>query len=131
VVEFSKDAALPLVEHDTSQIQQLLLNLLLNAIQAINSEGRIEMRSEARDDCAVVSVTDTGHGIDPSHLPNLFRPFFTTKGKGTGLGLSLAQRIAEAHGGSIEVSSTPGKGSRFSLRIPFRNPATLPHARVQ
>jgi signal transduction histidine kinase len=68
-------------------------------------------------------VVDTGRGIDPNHLPNLFRPFFTTKGKGTGLGLSLAQRIAEGHGGSIEVSSTPGKGSCFVLRIPFQKPA--------
>jgi len=126
-IEFVKDSALPLVEHDASQIQQLLLNLLLNAIQAIDTEGIVEMRLEAREEAqgrlAVVSVTDTGRGIDPSHLPNLFRPFFTTKGKGTGLGLSLAQRIAEGHGGSIEVTSTPGKGSCFVLRIPFQKPA--------
>ena len=130
-IEFVKDSALPLVEHDASQIQQLLLNLLLNAIQAIDTEGSVEMRlgaeeearEEPQDRFAVVSIADTGQGIDPSHLPNLFRPFFTTKGKGTGLGLSLAQRIAEAHGGSIEVTSTLGKGSCFVLRIPFQKPA--------
>ena len=122
-IGFVKDPALPWVEHDASQIQQLLLNLLLNAIQAINTEGSVEMRLEAQHRFAVVSVTDTGRGIDPNHLPNLFRPFFTTKGKGTGLGLSLAQRIAEGHGGSIEVASTLGKGSCFVLRIPFQKPA--------
>ena len=124
-IELVKDSALPFVEHDASQIQQLLLNLLLNAIQAIDSEGSVEMRLEERDGMAAVSVTDTGQGIDENHLPNLFRPFFTTKGKGTGLGLSLAQRIAEGHGGSIEVSSTPGKGSCFVLRVPFQKPAAM------
>jgi signal transduction histidine kinase len=122
-IEFDRDQDLPMVEHDSSQIQQVLLNLLLNAIQAIEREGSILMRSAVRDGFAVVSVSDTGHGIDPDHLPNLFRPFFTTKGKGTGLGLSLAQRIAEGHGGTIDVSSAPGKGSTFVLRIPFTKPA--------
>ena len=121
-IEFVKDSGLPPLEHDAPQIQQLLLNLLLNAVQAIEGEGRIEMRLQEQDHFATVIVADTGRGIDPSHLPNLFRPFFTTKGKGTGLGLSLAQRIAEGHGGSIEVSSTLGKGSRFVLRIPFQKP---------
>ena len=119
-IEFVKDPTLPPVEHDTAQIQQVLLNLLLNAVQAIEAEGTIEMRLEARGKFAVAQVSDTGRGIDPAHLPNIFRPFFTTKGKGTGLGLSLAQRIAEDHGGSIEVASAPGQGSCFTLRIPFQ-----------
>ena len=130
-ISLHRDSALPLVEHDAAQIQQLLLNLLLNAIQAIEAEGTVEMRIEAQDRYAVVIVRDTGRGIDPSHLPNLFRPFFTTKGKGTGLGLSLAQRIAEGHGGAIEVSSTLGEGSSFVLRIPFEKPASPPPANVK
>jgi signal transduction histidine kinase len=108
------------VEHDAPQIQQVLLNLLLNAVQAIEGTGRIDVRVEARGAFATVSVTDTGRGIDPSHLSMIFRPFFTTKGRGTGLGLSLAQRIAEGHGGRIQVASTPGKGSCFTLELPFR-----------
>jgi signal transduction histidine kinase len=121
-IELVKADGLP-VEHDTAQIQQLLLNLLLNAVQAIDGQGKIEVRLEAGDRVALVNVTDTGRGIDPRNLPNIFRPFFTTKGKGTGLGLSLAQRIAQGHGGDLEVSSTPGKGSRFTLRLPFHVPS--------
>jgi len=123
-IELVKAARLPPVEHDAAQIQQVLLNLLLNAVQAIEGAGRIEVRLEAHGHFAVVSVTDTGRGIDPSHLPNIFRPFFTTKGKGTGLGLSLAQRIVEGHGGSIEVASTLQKGSSFILRLPFQKETT-------
>lgn len=119
-IELGKAPELPPVEHDAALIQQVLLNLLLNAAQAIEEAGTIEIRLEARGPFAVARVSDTGRGIDPAHLPNIFRPFFTTKGKGTGLGLSLAQRIVEDHGGSIEVASTPGKGSCFTLRIPFQ-----------
>ncbi|MBI2817327.1 MAG: HAMP domain-containing protein [Acidobacteria bacterium] len=113
---------LPPVEHDSGQMQQVLLNLLLNAIQAIESSGRIDLQLQSRDNCAVVTVTDTGRGIDPGQLPNIFRPFFTTKGKGTGLGLSLAQRIVQAHNGRIEVASTRGTGTRFSVWLPLRKP---------
>ena len=121
LVELTKADSLPPVEHDATQIQQLLLNLLLNAIQAIEVQGTIAVRLEARGGFALVRVSDTGRGIDPSHLKSIFRPFFTTKRKGTGLGLSLAQRIAQAHGGDLKVESTPGKGSCFTLRLPFRN----------
>jgi signal transduction histidine kinase len=82
---------------------------------------RVEIGS--RDDCANVVVSDTGRGIQPQHLPNIFRPFYTTKGSGTGLGLSLARRIVEEHHGRIEVSSVVGKGSRFEVLLPFRMPA--------
>ena len=119
-IEMVRSPDLPPVEHDAAQIQQVLLNLLLNAVQAIDGAGAVEVRLSPLDGCALVSVTDSGRGIDPSHLPNIFRPFFTTKGKGTGLGLSLAQRIVEGHGGRIEVSSTVGKGSQFTVWLPFR-----------
>jgi signal transduction histidine kinase len=69
-----------------------------------------------------VVVSDNGRGISPRHLPNIFRPFFTTKGNGTGLGLSLARRIVEEHHGRIEVSSVEGKGSQFTVLLPFQMP---------
>ncbi|HWQ03449.1 MAG TPA: ATP-binding protein, partial [Candidatus Nitrosotenuis sp.] len=103
-----RDEKLALVEHDVAQIQQVLLNLLLNSLQAIENSGTIRVQTEAREGCAVVSVADSGRGIEPQHLPNIFRPFFTTKGQGTGLGLSLAKNIVESHGGRIEVTSLPG-----------------------
>jgi signal transduction histidine kinase len=122
-IELQKADGMPPVEHDTGQIQQVLLNLLLNAIQAIPAEGRVRVVVESQDGFARVTVSDTGRGISAEHLPNIFRPFFTTKGQGTGLGLSLAHRIAEAHGGRIEVESQPGQGSRFIVWLPMRRPA--------
>jgi len=117
---FKKNPDLPEVEHDSSQIHQVLLNLLLNSIQAINGPGQITVELERRDDSAVVVVTDTGQGIAPEHLPNIFRPFYTTKGNGTGLGLSLSRRIVEEHRGQIDVTSVVGKGTQFSVRLPLR-----------
>jgi signal transduction histidine kinase len=121
---------LPPVEHDTSQIQQMLLNLMLNAIQAIDGPGRVEVSLDSKNGAALISVSDTGKGIDPSQLPNIFRPFFTTKGKGTGLGLSLAKRIVETHGGRIEVESTRGQGTRFSIWLSLHRPSQeRPHSK--
>ena len=129
-ISLVKAPGLPPVEHDAAQMQQVLLNLLLNATQAIEGAGSIELSLRAADDAAVVAVSDSGRGIDPDHLANIFRPFFTTKGQGTGLGLSLAHRIVEAHGGRIEVTSEPGKGSRFTLWLPLRKTAPAPlHSR--
>ena len=113
-------AGLPPVEHDAAQMQRVLLNLLLNATQAIEGAGTVELSLESREGYAVIRVSDSGRGIAPDQLANIFRPFFTTKGQGTGLGLSLAQRIVEGHGGRIEVSSALGKGTQFTLWLPFR-----------
>ena len=77
----------------------------------------------SQDKCATVVVSDTGRGIPPQNLTNIFRPFYTTKGNGTGLGLSLARRIVEEHHGRIEVSSVVGKGSKFTVLLPFEMPA--------
>jgi signal transduction histidine kinase len=117
---FKKNPSLPEVEHDPAQIHEVLLNLLFNSIQAIDGPGRITVELDSRDDSALVIVTDTGHGIAPEHLPNIFRPFYTTKGNGTGLGLSLARRIVEQHQGSIDVASTLGKGTQFIVQLPLR-----------
>lgn len=109
---------LPPIEHDRGQIHQVLLNLLLNAIQACGENGSVRVEFEEAQDMVSVVVTDTGRGIPPEILANIFRPFFTTKGNGTGLGLSLAKRIVEDHGGRIDVTSWVGKGSRFTIALP-------------
>jgi two-component system, NtrC family, sensor kinase len=123
-IELQKAPDLPEVEHDSDQIHQLLLNLLLNAVQSMEGAGAVRVEIGSRDDYAAVIVTDTGRGISPQHLPNIFRPFYTTKGNGTGLGLSLARRIAEEHHGRIEVSSVVGKGSKFTVLLPFNMSTT-------
>jgi signal transduction histidine kinase len=110
------------VEHDSDQIHQVLLNLLLNGVQAIEGDGTIRVDLGSRGDFVTIDVTDSGRGISPQNLPNIFRPFFTTKGNGTGLGLSLARRIVEEHHGLIEVSSIVGKGSKFTVLLPFQAP---------
>ncbi len=122
-IELQKAPDLSEVEHDSDQIHQVLLNLLLNAVQAIEGAGTVHVEIGSRDGYASVVVSDTGRGITPQHLPNIFRPFYTTKGNGTGLGLSLARRIVEEHHGRIEVSSVVSKGSKFTVLLPFDMPA--------
>ncbi len=118
-IELERAPDLPEVEHDSDQIHQVLLNLLLNAVQAIEGTGTVRVEVGSREGCASVRVSDTGRGIPPQNLSNIFRPFFTTKGNGTGLGLSLARRIVEEHHGRIEVTSVVGKGSQFEVLLPF------------
>lgn len=117
-VQISKEGELPPVVHDPAQIQQVLLNLLINSIQAMNGEGSIGVSLRLEGDQVLARVKDTGQGIAPKDLDKLFRPFFTTKGQGTGLGLSLARRIVENHGGRIEVDSSPGQGTEFKVWLP-------------
>ena len=119
MIELEITNTIPAVEHDPNQINQVLLNLLLNAIQSMDKPGTIRVSLEHEDDSVLITVADEGKGILPEHLPNIFRPFFTTKGHGTGLGLSLARRTVEAHGGSIDVASEVGKGTQFLVRLPI------------
>jgi len=119
MIELEIRNTIPPVEHDPNQINQVLLNLLLNAIQSMDKPGTIRVSLEHEDDSVLITVADEGKGILPEHLPNIFRPFFTTKGHGTGLGLSLARRTVEAHGGSIDVASEVGKGTQFIVRLPI------------
>jgi signal transduction histidine kinase len=121
-IELVKSLALPEVDHDSVQIHQVLLNLLLNAVQAIENEGIIHVETAPHDGSAMIVVSDTGRGIPPENLPNIFRAFYTTKGNGTGLGLSLARRLVEEHHGRIEVSSVVGKGSKFVVFLPLGGP---------
>ncbi|MGA7565495.1 MAG: ATP-binding protein [Terriglobales bacterium] len=122
-IELQQAPNLPDVEHDSDQIHQVLLNLLLNAVQAMDGPGVVRVEIGSQNDSATVTVSDTGRGIPAQQLANIFRPFFTTKGNGTGLGLSLARRIVEEHHGRIEVSSVVGKGSKFEVVLPFRTAA--------
>ncbi len=119
MIEMDVTGAIPPVDHDPNQINQVLLNLLLNAIQAMDKPGTIRVSLETDEDDVLITVADEGKGIPAENLTNIFRPFFTTKGHGTGLGLSLARRTVESHGGSIDVSSEVGKGSQFAIRLPI------------
>ena len=118
-IQLEKDESLPEVEHDSDQITQVVLNLLLNAVQAIDGKGSVTVRLGKKDEFASVRVIDTGRGIPDERLPHIFRPFYTTRGNGTGLGLSLAQRIVEDHHGRIAVTSAVGEGSCFEVLLPF------------
>lgn len=122
--------SLPKFLADSEQLHQVLLNLVLNGIQAIDKEGRITIEANlrsadglSRPGSVEIAVTDTGPGIPPEHLDRIFRPFYTTKRGGTGLGLSLCRRIIAAHGGTLTAESELKKGSRFIIRIPLREAA--------
>ena len=119
---FTPNSSLPLVDHDPALIQQVVLNLLPNGIQAIFGAGKVEVTAAREQDQAIVEVADTGRGIPADALTKIFKPFFTTRSEGTGLGLSLANGIVQSHGGRIEVSSAPGKGSQFQIWLPVERP---------
>ena len=116
--------SLPPVECLASEINQVFLNLLLNAGQAIEQRGTIELASGCDDNEAWISITDSGCGIPPEAMPHLFDPFFTTKpiGRGTGLGLAISYGIVAKHHGRIDVSSRVGQGSTFRVVLPIRQP---------
>ncbi len=111
---------LPGVSADPVQMQQVLVNIIKNAIEAMPEGGRLMVSTYERDGEVVVEVSDTGEGIPEENLSRIFDPFFSTKGvgKGTGLGLSVSYGIVERHGGRIEVESEPGKGSTFRVVLP-------------
>jgi signal transduction histidine kinase len=112
--------SLPPVTIDQEQMKQAVLNLLLNAIQAMPEGGRLRVIGMMPDDHHWIrfSIQDSGIGIPPEHMGRLFDPFFTTKEGGIGLGLSIAHRIIDQHHGKIEVESTPGKGTAFTIWLP-------------
>lgn len=115
---------LPDVECLPSQLNQVFMNLLVNAAHAIEERGTITIRTGTSDTEVWVEITDTGKGIPPENLKRIFDPFFTTKpvGKGTGLGLSLAYNIVQKHHGRIEVESHVGKGTTFRIVLPKKQP---------
>ncbi|MFN0051898.1 MAG: sensor histidine kinase [Planctomycetales bacterium] len=111
-------ADLPPVRLDRSLFRQALLNLALNAQQAMPKGGLLELQTRARDQRVELDLIDTGCGIDAASLPRIFDLFFSTKPGGSGLGLATVRRIVEAHGGRIAVESAPGRGTRFTLSLP-------------
>jgi signal transduction histidine kinase len=116
-----KFADLPPVECVRSQIDQVFLNILANAAQAIQGPGEITIETRREDGAAIVAITDTGRGIAPEAIGRIFDPFFTTKpvGEGTGLGLSISYEIVGKHGGEIHAESQPGRGATFTIRLPL------------
>ena len=112
---------LPLAFGDGPKLQQVLMNLILNARDAMPHGGRLVISTESDEDSAVVEVRDTGLGIAPEHLAKIYDPFFTTKqiGKGTGLGLAVSYGIVRDHGGHIDVESKLGEGTRFQITLPL------------
>ncbi len=111
---------LPKISCSPSQINQIFLNLLNNAVQAMEQEGEIVITTWTDDEFVNASVTDPGKGIPPESLPRIFDPFFTTKpmGEGTGLGLAICFQIVQQHKGRIRVKSRPGEGTTFTIRLP-------------
>ena len=116
------DFRLPTIAADANRVKQVLINLIMNALQAMDGGGRLFLRSAVTDDSRVaIEVGDTGPGIPPDALGQIFTPFFTTKnpGEGTGLGLFVTRRIMEEVGGTIAVESTVGQGTSFTLTFPL------------
>ena len=108
------------IRADCDKMRQVFINLMLNAIQAMGNGGKLEItiRRAARDGVEIL-FEDTGPGIPPDNINSLFKPFFTTRKDGSGLGLAIAKRIVEEHKGKILVQSTPGKGTIFTVRLPW------------
>jgi two-component system NtrC family sensor kinase len=118
VEKFEKE--LPEVPVDPNQIQQVFINIISNACQAMTGGGTLTLRTGQIGDIVEIEISDTGEGISPENLRKVFDPFFTTRkvGKGTGLGLSISYRIIEKHGGHIDVKSVVGKGTSFIIKLP-------------
>lgn len=133
---------LPMIPCDTNQFTQVLMNLILNARDAMNGKGEITIKTgrcimkdlpgggEFQEDhswCVCISVSDTGIGIDAQHLPSIFDPFFTTKevGKGTGIGLSVVYTVVQGHGGIVKVASNKGEGTTFTIALPVPDNASI------
>jgi len=121
-IQIAGDENVPTIESDRGQLQQVFLNLLNNAVSAVEDDGRIDIKVTAEDRAWVsIDVEDDGGGIPPEILPHIFEPFYTTKNDtGTGLGLSITAGIVERLGGDITVESEEGKGTRFTVRVPTR-----------
>jgi len=113
---------MPYAPLDEAQMQQVLVNLIKNAMQAMTKGGTLSLATGESSEGVWVSVTDTGCGIPDEQLKHIFEPFYTTKKKGTGLGLMIVQRIIRTHNGRIELDSRAGRGTMFRLWLPLHEP---------
>jgi two-component system NtrC family sensor kinase len=124
IIQKELAADLPTTSSDSSQLQQVFLNILNNAIDAIGKNGTITLKTAYRpdDQQIVIRISDTGPGIPKEMMAKVFDPFFTTKevGKGTGLGLSISYSIIEKLGGTITVDSETGRGTTFTITLPVK-----------
>lgn len=116
---------LPPVYLDSEIFKQAMLNLLLNAEQAMPKGGEITIQATIAPESLTLNLIDTGKGISAEGLEKIFKPFYSTRPGGTGLGLPTTKKIIEAHGGTIGAQSEPGKGTKFSIRLPLRMPKEL------
>lgn len=112
---------------DAGALKQTLLNLFINAQHACEDGGELMVRTSRQGDRVVLQVSDTGRGIAPEDLPKIFRPYYSSRAGGTGLGLPTAKKMVEAHGGTIEVHSEPGRGTSFTIELPLAGSGSVTH----
>jgi two-component system sensor histidine kinase HydH len=117
-LEICVDPAVPSFAFDADQLTQVLLNIALNGIEAMGGRGRLSLEVGRSNGHILIAISDTGRGIPPEERLRVFEPFFSRKRGGTGLGLTIARRIVAAHGGRIDLESTPGQGTRFTIALP-------------
>jgi signal transduction histidine kinase len=119
------DTGLPPIPCDSQQLKQVFINILMNAYEAMNGRGKLTIKTACttfnKQSFASISITDTGGGINPAVIDNVFNPFFTTKERGTGLGLAISNKIINNHRGHIDVENTAGKGVTFIVHLPLKN----------
>lgn len=120
------DPQLPTLAADPVRLTQALLNLVINAMQAVEQGGRIEVTAAPASSSVVIKVSDTGPGIPPEKVGSIFDPYFTTKTEGSGLGLWIAQQIITAHGGSIQAQNGPAGGAVFVMTLPLNRESAPP-----
>ena len=118
-VKVAVDPAVPRFAFDRDQVTQVLWNVALNSVQAMNGRGRLSLEVAREGGHVALAVSDTGPGIPHELLPRVFEPFYSGKPNGSGLGLTIAERIVAAHGGRIEIDTAPGSGTRVTLRFPI------------
>jgi len=124
LVEQELAPSLPRILLDRAQLKQAFYNIIKNALQAMRSGGILRIRTEANPTHVIISFIDSGHGIAPEEIGQLFEPYFTTKENGTGLGLMIVQRIVREHGGTIEVESDKDRGTTFRVKLPIHEKRT-------
>ncbi|HKP45294.1 MAG TPA: ATP-binding protein, partial [Pyrinomonadaceae bacterium] len=127
-IEFEHPAEPIIVPIDSAQIEDAVLNLIINAIEAADRDGAVVVRVDVGENPqtdeseATIEVSDNGRGISEEDLSRIFNPFFTTRASGTGLGLPAVRRIVRAHGGRVDVTSMLGQGSTFRIHLPLEPP---------